>query len=56
MKSGSLLKEFVGHTGFVNDVSFSLDAHHVLSGSTDGSVRIWLTRTAECVSNFKVCS
>lgn len=54
MKSGNLLKEFTGHTGFVNDVSFSLDGHHILSGSTDGTVRVWSTRTAECVSNFKV--
>ncbi len=54
MKSGNLLKEFLGHTGFVNDVAFSLDGHHVLSGSADGSVRIWSTRSAECLSNFKV--
>lgn len=53
MKSGNLLKEFVGHTGFVNDVVFSSDGRHVLSGSADGSVRIWSTRTAECVSNCK---
>ncbi|KAH9283797.1 WD40 repeat-containing protein SMU1 [Echinococcus granulosus] len=56
MKSGNLLKEFVGHTGFVNDVVFSPDGRHVLSGSADGSVRIWSTRTAECVSNCKTIS
>ncbi len=55
MKSGNLLKEFTGHTGFVNDVAFTLDGPHVLSGSSDGSVRIWSVRTTECNCNYKVC-
>ncbi|BHF63683.1 hypothetical protein AAHC03_04594 [Spirometra sp. Aus1] len=56
MKSGNLLKEFIGHTGFVNDVAFTMDGHHVLSGSSDGSVRVWSVRTTECINNFKAIS
>lgn len=53
LKSGKLLKEFRGHTSFVNDVSFSGDGHHILSASSDGTVRIWSIKTTECLSTFK---
>jgi WD40 repeat-containing protein SMU1 len=30
LKSGKLIKEFVGHSSFVNDAQFSVDTHNIL--------------------------
>lgn len=35
------LKVFEGHTGDIYSVNFSPDGKHVVSGSIDGTVRIW---------------
>ena len=40
IRSGSCLSEFHGHTSFVNVGIFSNDARCVLSGSSDGTVRV----------------
>ena len=53
LKSGKLMKEFVGHTSFINDVIFSSDALTLISASSDGSVKIWNVRTTECINTFK---
>lgn len=53
LKSGKLLKEFRGHTSFVNTATFSADAHSVISGASDGTVRIWSVKTLECVNTIK---
>lgn len=53
MKSGKMLKEFRGHTSFINTVIFSNDQHHVISGSSDGTVKIWNLKNAECVNSYK---
>ncbi len=53
LKSGKLIKEFVGHTSFVNDLVFSFDAHNILSASSDGTIKLWNIKTTECVSTFK---
>jgi WD40 repeat-containing protein SMU1 len=45
LKSGKTLKEFRGHTSFVNSVLFSKDNTRVLSASSDGTVKIWDTKT-----------
>lgn len=53
LKSGKMLKEFRGHTSFVNEAVFSADHHHILSASSDGSVKVWSMKTTECTSTFK---
>jgi len=53
LKSGKTLKEFRGHTSYVNSVMFSPDGHNVISGSSDGTVKIWNTKTTECINTFK---
>ncbi|OQR78411.1 WD40 repeat-containing protein SMU1-like [Tropilaelaps mercedesae] len=53
LKSGKLLKEFRGHSSFVNDVVYTADGHHLLSGSSDGTVKMWSIKTTECVHTFQ---
>lgn len=53
LKSGKLLKEFRGHTSFVNDVVYAADGHHILSGSSDGTVKMWSIKTTACVHTFQ---
>ena len=40
LKSGKTLKEFRGHTSFVNSAVFSSDGQHIVSGSSDGTVKV----------------
>ena len=53
LKSGKLIKEFVGHSSFVNDAIYSIDSHNVLSASSDGTVKLWNIKTTECLNTFK---
>ena len=53
LKSGKTLKEFRGHSSYVNCVTFSPDGHQVLSASSDGTVKVWNTKTTECQNTFK---
>ena len=40
---------FTGHSGSVNCGSFSPDGKAVITGSQDGSLRVWSPKTAECL-------
>ncbi|KAG7310182.1 Serine/threonine-protein kinase smu1 [Plutella xylostella] len=53
MRSGKLLKEFRGHTSFVNEAVWTPDGHSILSGSSDGTVRVWTARSGECAAVLK---
>lgn len=53
MRSNKTLKEFRGHSSFVNSAIYTKDNHHVLSASSDGTVRYWDARTSECLLNFR---
>ena len=53
LKSGKTLKEFRGHSSYVNSATFTIDGHNIISGSSDGNVKIWNTKTTECLNTFK---
>lgn len=52
LKSAKTLKEFRGHTSFVNTAIYSQDGRQVITGSSDGNLKIWSTKTTECLSTF----
>ncbi len=41
---------FTGHTRPVLSVGFSPDGHHIVSGSSDGTIRVWNATTGETVA------
>uniref|UniRef100_A0A8W4FGK4 WD40 repeat-containing protein SMU1 n=1 Tax=Sus scrofa TaxID=9823 RepID=A0A8W4FGK4_PIG len=51
LKSGKTLKEFRGHSSFVNEATFTQDGHYIISASSDGT--IWNMKTTECSNTFK---
>jgi len=53
LKSGRALKEFRGHTSFVNYGMFTQDNHQIISCSSDGTVKIWNTKSGECLHTFQ---
>uniref|UniRef100_A0A8B9SZK5 WD40 repeat-containing protein SMU1 n=1 Tax=Anas platyrhynchos TaxID=8839 RepID=A0A8B9SZK5_ANAPL len=53
LKSGKTLKEFRGHSSFVNEATFTQDGHYIISASSDGTVKVWNVKTTECSNTFK---
>jgi len=45
--TGQKIREFTGHTGFINQVGMSPDGRFVVSSATDGTARIWNTNTGK---------
>lgn len=45
MKSGKILKEFRGHSSYVNDAIFTADGSRVITASSDCTVKV-------CCSNY----
>lgn len=50
MKSGRILKELRGHTSYVNTALW-LDESTIISGSHDGSVKLWDLAKVECIAS-----
>lgn len=53
LKSGKTLKEFRGHSSFVNEALFINDGHSIISASSDGTIKLWSVKTTECSNTFK---
>ena len=53
LKSGKTLKEFRGHTSYVNYAIYTVDGHNVISASSDGTIKVWNAKTTECLNTFK---
>lgn len=49
VKSGSVLRDFVGHRSFVNGIAPSQDTKRLLSASSDGTVKVWDVRSGDCL-------
>lgn len=52
LKSGKSLKEFRGHTSFVNSAIYSRDNAKVVTGSSDGLVLVFDARTTEVLNKL----
>ncbi len=46
-------REFQGHSGPVNSVTFSIDGSYALSGSGDETLRLWEVATGKCLRVFQ---
>lgn len=53
LKSGKMLKEFLGHTSYANDAIYSPDGSQIVSAASDGTVRVWETKSCEQLRAFK---
>jgi WD40 repeat-containing protein SMU1 len=53
LKSGKTLKEFRGHSSFVNTAIYTRDNSQVITGSADGMVKIWDSKTTECLHSLR---
>ena len=52
IKSGKLLKEFRGHTSYVNRAIYSADGSRVISVSSDSTVKVWDAKSCDCLATF----
>lgn len=53
LKSGRILREFQGHGSYVNHAVFLGGGQRVASASSDGTVKIWDNKTANCVKTLQ---
>src|SRR5262249_40693457 len=47
VKTGEVIRQFIGHTAFINSAVFSPDAHLVATASADGTIRLYETSTGK---------
>lgn len=55
METGESSNDFVGHTHAVMCM-LVIDEDHILTGSRDGTVRVWNSKTAQMISSFDLQS
>ena len=47
-----MMKEFRGHTSYVQCVLWGQDQARIVTGSADGYVKVWDVKAQACVSSF----
>jgi len=52
LKSGKTLKEFRGHTSYVNGALFTRDNSKVITWSSDSKVKVFDAKTTECLKDI----
>eukprot|EP01132_Coremiostelium_polycephalum_P002613 gene2613-3238_t len=52
LKSGKSLRIFRGHQSFINDCCFTNDEERVISCSSDGKIKIWDAKSADCLQTL----
>uniref|UniRef100_A0A0G4FBY7 CTLH domain-containing protein n=1 Tax=Chromera velia CCMP2878 TaxID=1169474 RepID=A0A0G4FBY7_9ALVE len=52
LRSGKTMKEFRGHASIVQCAVYSADGNRVISGSNDGTVKVWDSKTCECLNTM----
>jgi WD40 repeat protein len=50
--TGDEIREFAGHTGYIDSLAFSPDGRYVLSSSGDKTARLWDVETGEEIRQF----
>lgn len=45
-------KSIVGHSKWVWDAGFSADSVYLVSGSTDGTAKLWDIKSGECIRQY----
>jgi WD40 repeat protein len=51
--NGNLLYSFTGHSSGINSLAFSPDNSKILSGSTDGTAKLWDIQNKKLIQTFK---
>ena len=54
MKTGKTLKTFRGHTSYINTAVYSYSESQVLTGSSDGTIKIFSTSTTDCLNTISL--
>jgi WD40 repeat protein len=52
VKTGKEIRQFVGHTKFVLNVTYSRDGKYIVTGSGDKTARVWDAATGQEVRKF----
>jgi len=53
LKSGKPLKELRGHSSYINEIAFAPDGMRLVTGSSDGAVKVWDAKTCDCLQTFR---
>ncbi len=53
LKTGTLIKTFVGHSDIISSVAFSSDSRYAISGSRDRTVRIWNVNSGRLLDTYR---
>jgi WD40 repeat protein len=52
--SGKRLAQLVGHEGSINSLAFSEDSRRILTGSGDGTIRVWDTDSGKSLVTLRI--